>query len=202
MKKENLAFLAVGFVLGLVVGIWLFNVYLRGVVTVTDREGSGPAAAPAGRQSGDAAAAEAALTEEIIRLQQRLRVEPSDLQALTRMAHIHHDRQLWDQAVQYYERAIALSPADPNLLTDLGICYRGLRRFDDALGVFARARAADGTHWESLYNSAVVLAFDLGRYDGALEALRPLLAMESPPPQAAVLLEEIERRRAAAQGTP
>ena len=186
---------------GLLVGVGLLNAYHRGIVAGTDRESSRPAAPPAGSRGGDAVAAQAALTAEIFRLKQRLREEPSDLQALTRLAHIHHDRQLWEPAALYYEQAVGLSPDDPNLLTDLGICYRGLRRFDDALGVFARARAADGTHWESPYNSAVVLAFDLGQYDRAREALQPLLAMDSPPPQVAELLDGIERAHSAAQGT-
>lgn len=197
MKKDNLAFLAGGFALGLIVGVGLFSAYQGGA----DRR-PGESSAPAGAREGGANAKEATLADEVLRLKTRLREDPNDLQALTRLAYIHHDRQLWEPAAVYYERALAQVPDDPDLLTDLGICYRGLRRFDDALEIFARARALDGTHWQSLYNSAVVLAFDLGRYDRAREALQPLLAMDSPPPQLAELLERIERARAGAQGEP
>lgn len=198
MKKDNLAFLGGGFVLGLIVGVAVFNAYHGGGVTR-------PAArepAQAGAQSGAADSADAALATEVFRLNQVLRTDPANLAALTRLAHLHHDRQLWEQAVGYYEKAIALAPDDPDLLTDLGICYRALGRFQDALELFARAREADGNHWQSLYNSAVVLAFDLEQYDRALQVLQPLLAMDSPPPQVAELYGGIERARSAAQGNP
>jgi len=198
LKKDNLAFLGGGFVLGLIVGIGVFSAYHGGGVA----RPAAQAPAQAGAPSGGAASAETALVAEVFRLKQLVQQDPANLPALTRLAHIHHDRHLWGEAAAYYEKAIELSPDDPDLLTDLGICYRGLGRFEDALAVFARARAADGNHWQSLYNSAVVLAFDLGQYDRAQEVLRPLLAMGSPPPQVAELYTGIEQARSAAQGSP
>lgn len=192
--RKNLAFLIGGFVLGLLAGIWLHHAYRQGVVV----------RAPAGAESAAAGAADAqaTLAAEVLGLRQRLQEAPDDVAALTRLAHIHHDHQLWEPAALYYEQALAVAPPNADLLTDLGICYRKLGRFEEALESFATARSADGAHWQSLYNSAVVLAFDLGRYDEAREVLGPLLAMESPPPQLAELLEGIERASAGVTEEP
>jgi cytochrome c-type biogenesis protein CcmH/NrfG len=195
LKKDNLAFLVGGFALGLLVGVGLYSAYQGGLHR---QAGQGPV--PTGERERGASAAETTLADELLRLKTRLRDDPNDIQSLIRLAHIHHDRQLWEPAVVYYEQALAQLPDSPDLLTDLGICYRGLRRFDDALEKFSRAQALDATHWQSLYNSAVVLAFDLERYDRAKEVLQPLLALDSPPPQLAELLERIERARAGARG--
>jgi tetratricopeptide (TPR) repeat protein len=132
----------------------------------------------------------APMVAEINALKRRLQENPSDVQAATRLANLFHDAQIWDQAVMFYEQAIELSPNDPDLLTDLGICYRSLQRYDDALEKFARAREASPGHWQSLFNTAVVAAFDLGEYERALEALNTLEGEMSPVPSQVTQLKE------------
>jgi tetratricopeptide (TPR) repeat protein len=198
LKKENAAWLVSGFALGLLVGVGLVNAIQIGVER---RPAPGPTSV-SGAQPAGTADAQAALAAEVFDLAQRLEQAPDDLTTLVRLAHIHHDRGSWEAAAAYYERAVALVPDDADLLTDLGICYRRLGRFDEALNRFARAREADESHWQSLYNRAVVLAFDLGRHDEAVEVLRPLLATDSPPPQLAELLAGIEQARTGARGEP
>jgi tetratricopeptide (TPR) repeat protein len=141
------------------------------------------------------AGAEAPMVAEINELKRRLQENPQDLSAATRLANLHHDVQMWDQAAVFYEKAVALSPDDPDLLTDLGVCYRALDRFGDALEMFSRAQAADPDHWQSLFNTAVVAAFDLGEYDRALEALEPLERKVPPLPRVTELRQAVERAR-------
>jgi cytochrome c-type biogenesis protein CcmH/NrfG len=209
MTKENLAFLAGGFAFGILVGVGLFNAFQSG----PDLGAAGQAPASVPRPAGPAAptpmggaggSASAPMVAEINQLKLRLQQDPTDLKAATRLAHLHHDAQMWDQAVIFYKKAIELSPQDPDLHTDLGICYRGLGRFDEALARFAEARALNPAHWQSLFNSAVVLAFDQGDYDAALAALEPLSRMDPMPPRAAELLHAVQQARdqAAAQGSP
>ena len=76
---------------------------------------------------------------------------------------------------------VEIAPQNPNVLTDLGVCYRGMRQFDRALEKFAEAQAADPQHWQSLFNSAVVAGFDLGQYEVADAALDSIEALDPPP---------------------
>jgi len=137
------------------------------------------------------------MVAEINALKERLTREPNDLAALVRLANLHHDVGMWPQAVSYYERAVAIDGDDPDLLTDLGICYRGLQRFDDALATFDRAHAADAKHWQSLYNTVIVAAFDVGRFDRAEAALRELEAFDPAPPNLAELRRRVGEAAAA-----
>jgi tetratricopeptide (TPR) repeat protein len=202
LTKENLAFLAGGFAFGILAGVALFNALHSG--PELDAPAAGPASVPqpAGPMAptqvgGGGMDVNAPMVAEINELKRRLQEDPSNLEAATRLAHIFHDVEIWDQGAIYYEKAVELSPDDPDLLTDLGICYRGLQRFDDALAVFARARAANPDHWQSLFNTAVVAAFDLGDYDRAMEALEPLARMDPPPPQVLDLRQAVEHAREA-----
>ena len=144
------------------------------------------------------------MVAEINALKRRLQEDPGDVRSATRLANIFHDAQMWDQAVMYYETAVELTPNDPDVLTDLGICYRGLQRFDDALDSFAKARSVNPEHWQSLFNTAVVAAFDLGDYDRALEALAPLEQLSPVPPQVTELKQAVvhaKEQLAAAPGS-
>jgi len=138
------------------------------------------------------------MVAEINALKERVQREPKDLAALVRLANLHHDVGMWPQAAGYYERAVEIDTDDPDLMTDLGVCYRGMQRFDDALAMFDRATRTDPRHWQSLYNTIIVLAFDTQRFDRAEEALRKLEGFDPPPPN----LAELRRRVAEAAAGP
>ncbi len=113
-------------------------------------------------------------------LKRMLQESPKNDQVLLQLANLYYDAAMWEQAAGYYERAVELAPPSADLLTDLGVCYRGLRRFDDALATFERASNLDPAHWQSLYNTVVVAGFDVNRLELALGALD---AMESIDPR-------------------
>lgn len=137
---------------------------------------------------------------EINELKKKVQANPDDLAALTRLADMYHSVAMWEQAAGYYERAVTLKPDEPDLLTDLGICYRGLREYDRALEQFARAQRLDPRHWQSLFNTAVVTAFDLGRFDLAQDAMRAIEAIQPPPAGLdAERLQQLERALEQAQ---
>ena len=73
----------------------------------------------------------------------------------------------WQRAVELYNHYLELKPDDPDVLTDLGIAYRQMAQFDQALGRFKEAQKAAPDHWQSYYNEVVVLAFDMKRLDEA-----------------------------------
>jgi tetratricopeptide (TPR) repeat protein len=98
------------------------------------------------------------------------------------LADIHYDAAMWKAAAGYYERAAELEP-NADVLTDLGVCYRGMGEFDRALESFARAFELDPGHWQSMYNTVIVAAQDVGRFDLAERALAAMAAIDPPPPE-------------------
>ena len=130
-----------------------------------------PAAMPAGMPAVEPAARQ--------RLQEALAVvaaKPGDYDALVQLGNAAYDVREFAQAADAYEKALKLRPDDANVMTDLGTAYRNEGQFDKALALFRKARAANPTHWQSLYNEVIVLAMDKHDHEGAAVALARLKA--------------------------
>jgi tetratricopeptide (TPR) repeat protein len=112
-----------------------------------------------------------------------------------------YDTSRWAEALGYYRRALENGAQNPNVLTDAGICCQQLRQFDEALEYFRRANEADPSHWQSLYNTAVVAGLDLGRFDAADEAISKLLKVNPAAPGLDGLRQNVARAKAS-QGKP
>lgn len=114
---------------------------------------------------------------EIAKLREILDLDPDNGEALKRMGHLYHDARMWPQAVEFYEKAVALTPNDPNLLTDLGTCYGGLGRNDEAVAMFSKANGIDPNHWQSLFNTVIIAGLNAHDFDTAEAALARLEAL-------------------------
>ena len=209
MNKENLAFLVGGLAFGFLLGYAVFTAVqtqpqlpagpTASTAQPSQQESpSGPRApsqvGPSGAEGG------APMMREINGLKQMLQEDPQNIAALTRLANVYHDVAMWDQAVDYYQRVLEITPDDPDLITDLGICYRGQREFDKALVQFDRAHEINPNHWQSLFNMVIVAGFDLGQYDRAEIALQKMEVMQPKPPRTSELREALQKARATGAG--
>jgi tetratricopeptide (TPR) repeat protein len=84
-----------------------------------------------------------------------------------------------------YDKALALKPGDPNVLTDQGVMYRQLGQFDKALATFQKANKLQPSHVQSLFNMGIVYANDLNKPDEAAKAWNKVLALAPASDQAA-----------------
>jgi hypothetical protein len=125
---------------------------------------------------------------------------PKDADAVLKLANLNFDINNWARARDLYSQYLGLRDPNPDVLTDLGTCYRQLRQFDRALEQFRRAEQLDRGHWKSLFAEVVVLAFDLNQRDAADQAFARLQAVAPGQPEVAQLGAEMQRRRAAAPG--
>ena len=98
------------------------------------------------------------------------------------------------RAKELYERYLTLRPAEPGVLTDLGVSLRGLGQFQEAMARFEEAQKLESDHWQSLYNEVVVLAFDLKDMPKAQAVLRRLRQLQPDNPEVTRLAEEVARR--------
>ena len=128
---------------------------------------------------------------EINALKKRLQDDPRDAKAAVRLANLYQDVRMFEQAIAFYQRALEVTPADPNVLTDKGICHEELGQYDDALALFKRAQAADPNHWQSLYNIVVVSGFYLDRAEEAQSALARLERLNPDAPNLAALRQKL-----------
>jgi tetratricopeptide (TPR) repeat protein len=178
LNRDHALFLLIGLLAGFLGG-YLAHETVVGVQPARVAAGSA-AAAPladgdAGAAAGSAAAAAGgAPMAEVARLQAALEKNPDDTDALVDLANLEFDIQRWDRAAELYRRYLTLRPDDPDVLTDLGITLRAQGHFDQALDLFRKAAKGSPTHWQSLFNEVVVLAFDKKDFGAAAKALTEL----------------------------
>lgn len=170
--------LAIGLMVGLAVGYAL-----------AERQPVPPARAMAAAKPGSAAAqgmpeghpplpsggGQAVSTDQQRdRLLQLQAERPEDPKPMIALGNLYFDAARWDEARSWYEKALPLEPANPDVFTDLAVVYRNLRQPDRALELLDRSVQVKPDHWQSWYNKVVVLHYDLHRHDEAEAALQRL----------------------------
>lgn len=83
----------------------------------------------------------------------------------------------FDEALESYNRALAIEPGNADALNNCGLLLYELQRFDDALECYDRALAASPDFAKALNNRGNTLQ-TLGRLDEALESYDRALAIE------------------------
>jgi tetratricopeptide (TPR) repeat protein len=181
MRAESIVFAVAGMCFGVILG-WVIasQQQTREAATQSPPTQATPAAA-AERQPP-------ALDEA--RVQQLLATvknEPRNAEALSQLANTYFDAERWDDAIQWYERALAVNPNDPNVSTDLGVSYYYTNRTDEALAQFEKSLKVDPKHTKTLLNKGIVLAFGKQDLAAAAEEWKKVvtLAPDSPEGQAA-----------------
>lgn len=123
-----------------------------------------PAAGGTGMPGGPAGAGNeqmmAQVFEEISALKAAIEKNPKDAAVLSRLANLYHDAAKYDQAVEYYGRALQVRPADVDARTDMGICLREMGKSDEAIAQFRTSLTHDPKHWQTWLNLGVVSLFD------------------------------------------
>ena len=172
MKKENILIAIMALVAGLIGGFLIFSISgkkeeptLTGGVTA----GSG---SPVDYQ------------QRIAELEKVVANDPKNLQAWTMLANEYYDTDQAQKAINAYNKALEITPGNPNLLTDQGVMFKRIGKFDNALANFEKAQKIDPKHLQSLYNIGIVYSEDLKQPDKALKVWNHYLELDSTSPAA------------------
>ena len=190
MNRENASFLLGGIFFGFLVGFSIAHLVYRqppaaggasmqAPVNPSDPMGRGgsstPQQAAPGQQAAGAGEAPSMETmqrvqQEIAALRQAVQDNPKDARALGRLGDIYYDAGMFDKAKEYYTRSLEADPRNPNISTDLGICYQRLGQPDEAIRQFRNSLAISPDHWQSWLNLGIVSLFDKQDVSTAEEA--------------------------------
>lgn len=190
MNRENASFLLGGIFFGFLVGFSVaYFVYqgpsgeragrapMQAPVNPSDPMGMGAGspgpAMPAGAGGGDAGSSGDTMQrvqQEIAALRQAIQDNPKDARALGRLGDLFYDAGMFDKARDYYMQSLEVEPRNPNISTDLGICYQRLGQPDEAIRQFRNSLAIDPEHWQSWLNLGIVSLFDKNDVKTAEEA--------------------------------
>jgi len=190
MTKDNIVFTGFGFLLGLVIGSMvigpkLAQSKLAGAPAAVAAPAEAPAAEGGAGSPTRAAGSEdpaprspmGAVFQQINNLKQQIERDPNNAQALAQLGTMYMDAGKFPQAIEYFERALKVRD-DPQVRTDLGICYRNTGDAEKSLAQFRQVVQAHPEQWQALFNEVIILGetrrFDEARTELAkLQKLRP-----------------------------
>jgi tetratricopeptide (TPR) repeat protein len=100
--------------------------------------------------------------------------------------------QRYGEAIDAYEKSLALEPRNVNILVDQGTCYRGVGKFDKAVEQYRKALKIDPKFPNGHRNLAVVLAFDMHNKAEGIKEFKKYLELAPNAPDAAAIRQTIE----------
>jgi tetratricopeptide (TPR) repeat protein len=103
-----------------------------------------------------------------------LNVKPGDLHTLIQLGNLYYDNNRFQDAINYYGRALAQDPRNVEVRTDRGTCYWNLGQPDAAIAEFRKSLEVNPTHPQTLHNLGVVYLHgknDAAQARGAWEKL-------------------------------
>jgi hypothetical protein len=129
-----------------------------------------------------AATANPHLLEQARELETLIAKDPTNYDHLVQMANTQYDLNDFVKAADFYQKARAIKDDSPDVMTDLGVCYKETGKLQQALELFDRAADMRPDHWQSRYNAAVVRLFDLNDPAGAKVEVEKLKQLQGKVP--------------------
>jgi cytochrome c-type biogenesis protein CcmH/NrfG len=175
MNKNTMIMIVAALVVGLMVGILGPRMFGGKPAQVVQNTGTPAPPAPApGAKS----------MVQINAIKNRLKNNPNDVALLIQLGNSYFDANMPVESIEAYEKALALAPGNPNVMTDLGVMYRRNGQSDVALEKFQEAAAIDPNHPQSRMNIGVVLLYDFDDRTNARAAFEDFLRVVPSGPQA------------------
>jgi Flp pilus assembly protein TadD len=193
MTRDNIVFATCGLILGLIIGSFLIGPRLApkpasadsaAAVETPTEAATAPATAGGATSSpmgGGNMQTMNAVREQLANLKAAVERDPKNYDALLQLGNMYMDAAKFPQAVDYYERALALHE-DPAVRTDLGICYKQAGQLDKSVDAFRKVSEEAPNQWQALFNEAIVLG-ELKRFDEARAVTGKLKQMRPDDPQ-------------------
>lgn len=175
MKQENMVFVIVALLVGLLGGFLIFSV---------TNKNKGGAAAPSAVPMGSGSPTD--YSQRIAEAEKIVAQDPKNYQVWVQLGNDYFDTDQAQKAVNAYAKALEIDSKNQNtanVLTDQGVMYRKMGLFDKAIANFEKASQIDPKHTQSLFNLGVVYANDLRQKDKAIAAWQRYLALDAMSPQ-------------------
>jgi tetratricopeptide (TPR) repeat protein len=174
MKSDSVAFGVAGIAFGLIAG-WIIG-------TEQAKPAAPPAAPAAAAAPANAASSNtrAAVVDEqkVTALKSVAEKDPKNARPRIDLGNLYFDAERYDDAIAWYEQAVALQPNDENLSTDLGVCYYYTNQPDKALARFDASLKINPKHVKTLLNVGIVRAFGKQDLPGATKAWEQVIALD------------------------
>jgi len=116
--------------------------------------------------------------QQVSEIQGLLDSNPEDAGLMAAMGNVYFDASRWEDARLWYEKSLALSAGNPDVMTDLAVVYRNLGQSQQSIKILDQVIDASPEHWQAWFNKVIVLNFDLHEHDAAAQALESLKELQ------------------------
>lgn len=168
MVKKETIFIAIA--ISLVVG------FLSGTIFSTYKLSSSNSSAGQYTSASDNAG-NAEQLKNITALELEVQKNPNNGEAWTQLGNLYYDTSQVKKAITAYSRALAILPANADILTDLAVMYRLDKQPNMALESLDKAIETNARHEFARLNKGIILLYDLNRAPEALQVWQELLAI-------------------------
>ena len=179
MKKETLLIIVVTLVAGLIIGL------------VLGQNDSG-SRAPAQSRAPSGPVPTVSLQQKLGELKNIVASDPGNFQAWVALGNEYFDSNQFMDAIEAYDKALAIKPDSPDVLTDQGVMFKRLGWFDRAIDNFSKASQIDPSHATSIYNIGIVYRYDLQDFAKAEEAWTKFLEVNPTGPGSDRVRQDLE----------
>ncbi len=179
------AFLA-GFIIGAISGIKFYGAQKRGASSTAEEGTVSPQA-------------KVNLAQEITQLEEALKRDPENLQALISLGNAYFDANQEKKAIETYQKALKIDPKNADVRTDMGIMYRNIKDYDSAVREFRQAAKDNPNHVNSRFNLAIVLQKDKNDIPGAIVAWEEFLRVAPTDERAAMAKAQLDQLKGLAK---
>ena len=114
--------------------------------------------------------------EREARFKSMLSSNAKDLNALIQLGNLYYDDSKFQEAVDYYGKALEIDPQNADVRTDRGTCYWSLGQADAAIGEFQKALQVNPSQAQTLFNLGIVYLHGKNDMTEAKKAWEKLLA--------------------------
>jgi cytochrome c-type biogenesis protein CcmH/NrfG len=113
--------------------------------------------------------------KQVAPLLEQLHKDPDNAELLAKIGNIYYDTQQFPTAIDYYQRALKIRPANASVRTDMATAYWYTGNADLAISEFNRALADEPNKPNALFNLGVVQWQGKMNVDAALATWQRLL---------------------------
>jgi cytochrome c-type biogenesis protein CcmH/NrfG len=86
----------------------------------------------------------------------KLKTNPKDFETLRQLGNIYYDGQDYNQAIEYYGKALQIEPKNPDVITDYGTAYWYTGNPDKAIEEFTKSLAIRPNNPNTMFNLGIV----------------------------------------------
>lgn len=178
MKSESVVYAIAGTLFGFIIG-WIVGTQqapghvAAGVPNTAASQASAPAQAGAMPPASQPMLDEAQVTA----MRNVADRDPKNVESRVQLGNMYFDAERYQDAIRWYQEALALKPNDPDVSTDLAICFYYTSQVDKSIAQFEQSLTMSPSHVKTYLNMGVVKNFGKQDIAGARAAWQKVLSL-------------------------